>query len=107
MIVDFGTVTAEVASSSLVAPKPERANSVFADSTKACETKQNGADLTTKTPKERLDEILEGCASFMARYEAGDPDALAQVAAAGSPGANARAREAYAEAIKVWREYRE
>ena len=87
--------------------KPDTANSVSGDSTKACETEQNDADLTAKTPKERLDEILAGYADFVAAYTAGDPDALAAVAAVGSPDECARAREAYAHAIRVWREYRE
>jgi excisionase family DNA binding protein len=51
------------------APKPETANSVSGDSTKAGETEQNGADLTAKSPKERLDEILEGYADFLQRSE--------------------------------------
>jgi hypothetical protein len=60
-----------------------------------------------KSPKERLDEILGGYAGFVERYDAGDPETVAAVAAVGSPEERARAKEAYVHAIKVWREYRE
>jgi hypothetical protein len=93
--------------SQISAPKPDTANPVSGESTKACETEQNGAGLAAKSPKERLDDLLEGYADFLAAYEAGDPDVLAQVAAAGSPEANTRAKEADGHANKVWREYRE
>lgn len=86
------------------APKPDTANSVSGESTKASETEQNGAGLTAKSPGERLDDLLKGYVDFLAAYEAGDPDVLAQVAAAGRPEANARAKEACDHAIKFRRE---
>ena len=54
-----------------------------------------------KSPKERLDGILAGYAALVEAYNAGDPDVVAQVAAAGRPEANARAKEAYADAVEA------
>ena len=58
-------------------------------------------------PKERLDAILAGSVDFLRRFETGDPDAVAAVAAVGSPEERANAKEAYTHAIEVWKEYRE
>jgi len=60
-----------------------------------------------KSPKVRLDDILEGYAEFLRRFDAGDPDAVAAVTAVGSPEERADAKEAYVAALSVWREYRE
>jgi len=52
-----------IQSSVAVLDKPETANSVSGDSTKARETEQNSADLTAKSPGERSEAILKAVAA--------------------------------------------
>jgi len=92
-----------ISSGQISAPKPATPNQVSADGAEWGQTLPNAA----KSPKARLDDILEGYADFLRRFEAGDPDAVAAVAAAGSPEERADAKEAYAAALGAWREYRE
>src|SRR5258707_1799221 len=92
-----------ISSGQLSAPKPARPNQVTGDAAEWGQTLPNAA----KSPKVRLDDILEGYAGFLRGFEAGDPDAMAAVAVVGSPEERADAKDAYASALKVWREYRE
>jgi excisionase family DNA binding protein len=92
-----------ISSGQISAPKPATPNQVSGDGAEWVQTLPNAA----KSPKGRLDDILEGYADFLRRFEAGDPDAVAAVAAVRSPEERADAKEAYAAALRVWREYRE
>jgi hypothetical protein len=92
-----------ISSGQISAPKPATPNRVSGDAAEWVQTLPNAA----KSPKARLDDILEGYADFLRRFEAGDPDAVAAVAAVGSPEERADAKEAYAAALRAWREYRE
>jgi hypothetical protein len=56
--------------------------------------------------QERIQAIVAGSTSFSERYYAGDPEAVAAYNAVGSPEERQRAKEAYASAIEVWRNWR-